>query len=589
MSLYALLIGINDYERESVRNLRFAVADVLALRHVLTTRMGLDARNCMVLSHPANDGGASPRRAEVLRALARFSTAPMRPEDTFLLYFAGHGFAADNTSYLLTFDSNPETPELLEDTAIPLERVRQYTRRIQAGQQLLILDACRNEPTTLARGGASACLDQAMARDIVTLAREDRPGTGPRMLEARAILSACWEGQVSYEYAAGGQSWFCYNLLKSIQDYEEEEINVADLTERMRARMRETAWRYLPEAASQEPHVVIEGRPVRLCLTIGDEPPIPPLPPPRRLKCPACAQGLKVAAKYAGRRIRCRRCRQRLKVAEDLSSLTAVRARPRPGPADIWPPLARAPLPENQGRWLVYLETKRLPSPGQWWHFSYGSGGSPDPFCLTNAGGQQIRQPDFFKRSQEIWDSAKGRIPCTRDRGLFVNRDNFLYSFWQPELRRLNDTEKNGKLLLNRLGQRVSVRQELSAGLRWYQQTLRIATHPNLAVETDAYISVFRNEEAARNVELLVERRVPSLQYQRQRNYATEMSQFAKANVPEVWVIEVDAEEVVVYSRPNGGRYGSSVPYRRGKSLAPHVTPNVWFSVDELLDCDSEI
>jgi uncharacterized caspase-like protein len=258
--LYALLIGINDYEREAIRKLEFAVADVVAFHEILGQRLQLREENCILLTHPSAGSGSVPRRADVLRALAQFSRAPMGPEDTFLLYFAGHGFAAADKSYLLTVDSDPALPELLAETAVSLETVTRFTRQVTAGQHLLILDACRNNPTTLGRTTGAACLDTAMARDIATLARAPSAGAGPH-LPARAILSACWEGQVSYEYPAQSHGWFSYNLLESLRNHSSELLDVSEMAEQVRQRMRDRAWRELPEADGQEPHVV--SRPAR--------------------------------------------------------------------------------------------------------------------------------------------------------------------------------------------------------------------------------------------------------------------------------------------------------------------------------------
>ena len=279
-NVYALLIGINDYESAAVRKLRFAVADVVAFRELLRERMGLDDRNCFLLSCPATGSESLPRRGQVLRALSQFSKAPMGADDTFILYFAGHGFAVGENSYLLTADSDPAEPALLEETAVSLPTLQRFTRRIAAGQQLLILDACRNEPTTFSRDTASACLGEAMARDIVTLAREAGPAAASCARQARAILSACWEGQVSYEYLGGGQSWFCHNLLACVKEHARDDLDVGDLAQRLRERMQETAWRDFPEAAAQEPHVVVEGRPVRLHLSVPSRP-MPSQPSPR--------------------------------------------------------------------------------------------------------------------------------------------------------------------------------------------------------------------------------------------------------------------------------------------------------------------
>ena len=64
--IYALLVGVNDYECEAVRRLHFAVADVVAFRLLLTERMGLKPENSVLLSYPAVESARTPRRAEVL-------------------------------------------------------------------------------------------------------------------------------------------------------------------------------------------------------------------------------------------------------------------------------------------------------------------------------------------------------------------------------------------------------------------------------------------------------------------------------------------------------------------------------------------
>lgn len=265
--LYALLIGINDYECDAVGQLRFAVADVAAFRDLLQARMQLRDERHVLLSRPAVGSEPVPNRAATLRALAQFSQAPMHAEDTFILYFAGHGFAVGEKSYLLTVDSDPSLPELLEETAISLDTLKRITRGIRAGQQLWILDACRNEPGALGRDIGSGGLDATMARDVVALVRHDRPAEGEQRHRSRAVLSACWEGQRSFEYPRGGQSWFAYNLLECLRETPRGDVDVVKLAEQVKDRMRVNAWRYLPEAAQQEPHLTTDGSSIRLCLS----------------------------------------------------------------------------------------------------------------------------------------------------------------------------------------------------------------------------------------------------------------------------------------------------------------------------------
>jgi hypothetical protein len=203
----------------------------------------------------------------LLAELDKFSKAPMGPDDTFILYFAGHGFARDEASYLLTVDSNPGSSNLLRQTAVALETVQEFLSEVRAGQQLLILDACRNEPLAHARGTTTSCMDAVMARDIIALAQKgtDSNRREECPLRARAILSACNEGQASYEYPKGRQGWFSHNLLSVLREHAGEDIDISELSARVGKRMKNRAWQELQQAGDQEPYLQFQGRqPLRL-------------------------------------------------------------------------------------------------------------------------------------------------------------------------------------------------------------------------------------------------------------------------------------------------------------------------------------
>src|SRR5262249_53594875 len=140
---------------------------------------------------------------------------PMAASDTFILYFAGHGFALDEKTYLLTTESDPTSARLLRDTAVSLDTLRDYLSAINAGQQIIILDACRNEARNLTRGLMDIPLNRSVSRELEALV-SDIPKSavaGNAGAKARAIISSCWEGQFSYEYPQSGHSWFCHHLL----------------------------------------------------------------------------------------------------------------------------------------------------------------------------------------------------------------------------------------------------------------------------------------------------------------------------------------------------------------------------------------
>lgn len=275
--LYALLIGVNQYDTPSLRPLQFAVTDVVEFEELLRTRLGLQEARCRRLTSASADPGARPTRNGILSALDRFAATWMTAEDTFVFYFAGHGFAVDGETFLMASDSEPGSAHLLRKTALPLAGLEQSVRGIRAGQQLVIVDACRNEPHGRGRGTAGAGWDNAMTRDMEALAAgvgagaaADRPHC-----RGRAILSACWEGSVSFEYPAKGHSWFCHHLIESVRHAQGDAFEVGPRwVEQIRQRMRRNAPVDLPEAAQQEPHLILQGDPIRLELALvgGSDP-----------------------------------------------------------------------------------------------------------------------------------------------------------------------------------------------------------------------------------------------------------------------------------------------------------------------------
>ncbi|HEU4379903.1 MAG TPA: tetratricopeptide repeat protein [Hyphomicrobiaceae bacterium] len=65
--------------------------------------------------------------------------------DWAVIYFAGHGIEVGGTNYLIPVDAKLETQAHVEDEAVPLSRV--MSKVTSASKlQLIILDACRNNP-----------------------------------------------------------------------------------------------------------------------------------------------------------------------------------------------------------------------------------------------------------------------------------------------------------------------------------------------------------------------------------------------------------------------------------------------------------
>src|SRR5262249_53788826 len=95
-----------------------------------------------------------------------------RPEDTAILYFAGHGFADAQETYLAGSDTQLD---MLADTSISGATLQRYWSQIPAGRKVLIADACHSGGLSGLRGVAG-----------VKIAAEAQPAEGSSSLTITA-------------------------------------------------------------------------------------------------------------------------------------------------------------------------------------------------------------------------------------------------------------------------------------------------------------------------------------------------------------------------------------------------------------------
>jgi Uma2 family endonuclease len=81
------------------------------------------------------------------------------------------------------------------------------------------------------------------------------------------------------------------------------------------------------------------------------------------------------------------------------------------------------------------------------------------------------------------------------------------------------------------------------------------------------------------DVLLLVEVSDTTLRYDRDEK----LPLYAKASVPEVWIVDLKADLVHTYSRPLGDTYRYEFAWRRGDQHAPTAFPEIKLAVDDIL------
>jgi hypothetical protein len=128
---YALIIGINDYIDPNISSLEKPIRDAEIFYNAITTRYTFDNENVKLLRNATN--------AEMVEALDFFAKK-IRPEDNFLIFYAGHGVweAEAENGYWLPSDAqrNSKLAWFRNST------LRDYLREIKSKHTLLISDAC---------------------------------------------------------------------------------------------------------------------------------------------------------------------------------------------------------------------------------------------------------------------------------------------------------------------------------------------------------------------------------------------------------------------------------------------------------------
>ncbi|MDP7000257.1 MAG: caspase family protein, partial [Candidatus Poribacteria bacterium] len=114
-------------------------------------------------------------------------------------------------SFLLAANSVTTTPNTLELTAIPLQKVNQILSRVKGQQLLSIIDACRNNPDS-GRGDKDNYLTDDFSKGF-KVKRSSSSGGQPSV---SATLYACNVGERAYEWAEKGHGVFSYYLLEGL-------------------------------------------------------------------------------------------------------------------------------------------------------------------------------------------------------------------------------------------------------------------------------------------------------------------------------------------------------------------------------------
>ena len=268
---YAVLIGVNQYNNRNLTDLRFAERDVTALADVFR-QAGFD-RVTVLLGSAAGADQATPANIQdaVDDLLGKPDPDPNKAmlkkplvtaADTLVVGFAGHGFqfAPPNQReqpFLGPVGADPTLP----GTLVPLNPILAAMNSRGAGRNLVLVDACRDDPTP-GRSGIDG--------KTVTLS------------EGVACFFACNRGQRALESPqfGDGHGAFFHAVLTALRGgvAAGEEVSWDDLIPRVKRQVRDDVARVFPQAAGswQIPHQV--GSLAGLAVLVRGQPAARPQP-----------------------------------------------------------------------------------------------------------------------------------------------------------------------------------------------------------------------------------------------------------------------------------------------------------------------
>ena len=112
---WGLVVGINTYMYD-VTPLQCAVSDAEAFRQALIDAADFDVDDIFLLTS-TQKGSRMPTKVNIIKWIS-YIKEKANPEDTFVLFFSGHGMDMDRESYLITYDADPSTKETLDISSL---------------------------------------------------------------------------------------------------------------------------------------------------------------------------------------------------------------------------------------------------------------------------------------------------------------------------------------------------------------------------------------------------------------------------------------------------------------------------------------
>ena len=249
---FALVVGVDEYQDEQISRLSGAGNDAKALADALVRYAGFPADQVILLASDQPQQ-RQPNRGNILQYLSNLRG--IVPVDGLLVVsFAGHGVERGGRGFLCPSDARiGGSIALLESTGVAVDTVREWIRETGVKQVLIILDACRNDPT--GRGGEENRLTDSFARRFSFDVRN-------KEVTAFATRYATDVGHVAYEYNEKKQGYFTWLLVEGLKGgaaNEKGEVTLGGLVKYLQDQVPRRVRLDMGQEKSQKPYATVGG------------------------------------------------------------------------------------------------------------------------------------------------------------------------------------------------------------------------------------------------------------------------------------------------------------------------------------------
>ncbi|MHC1703161.1 MAG: caspase family protein [Tenuifilaceae bacterium] len=204
-NMYILAVGINSYLNPKY-NLNYAKNDADAFVKSLST--GANSLFGKVEVSSVSDANAT--REGIISAIDKI-TLTAKPEDVFVLYYAGHGVMSSGSEteksqfYIVPHNVTKmyEADDMLKKSGISATEIGEFSKNIKAQKQLFVIDACQS-------GGAMQTLAMRGAAEEKAIAQLAR-STGTY------FIAASGSEQFATEVAELGHGVFTYSVIEALK------------------------------------------------------------------------------------------------------------------------------------------------------------------------------------------------------------------------------------------------------------------------------------------------------------------------------------------------------------------------------------